>query len=144
MKTLVATTLLALAITACGAATTTTAPSTTAPTDAASMAPSGAPSTAPTTDAPVDGQVVIVRDFTLDPIDVTSGTAVSLAVTNEGPTLHNVAIRDEAGTELASTADLREGESETLTADLAPGTYTLFCSLPGHESLGIKGTLTVE
>ena len=76
--------------------------------------------------------------------DVTSGTAVSLAVSNAGPTPHNVAIRDESGTELATTADLREGESETLTVDLSVGDYILFCSLPGHESLGIKGTLSVQ
>jgi uncharacterized cupredoxin-like copper-binding protein len=138
MKTLFATALLALAVAACGGAGATTAPGTSAPTGAT------APTAAAPTDAPVDGQVVIVKDFTLDPIDVTSGTAVSLAVTNEGPTLHNVAIRDEAGTELATTTDLREGESETLAVELAAGTYTLFCSLPGHESLGIKGTLTVE
>ena len=68
---------------------------------------------------------------------------VSLDVTNTGPTVHNVAIRDDAGAALGTTADLREGESETLVVDLPAGSYILFCSLPGHESLGIKGTLTV-
>lgn len=120
--------LLALALGACGGSGTSASP---APVE--STAPSAAAATTP----------VIVKDFTLDPLDVVVAGSVSLAVTNAGPTIHNVAIRDEAGTALGTTADLREGEAETLTVDLAPGTYTLFCSLPGHESLGIKGTLTV-
>ena len=33
---------------------------------------------------------------------------------------------------------------ETPDYDMAvPGAYILFCSLPGHESLGIKGKLIV-
>ena len=42
-----------------------------------------------------------------------------------------------------TTRDLKRGETQTVSADIAPGTYTTFCSLPGHESLGVKGTLTV-
>ena len=86
-----------------------------------------------------------VRDFTLDPLAVSStGGSVSLAVTNDGPTIHNVTIRDASGTIIAATKDLQPGTSETLSTKLAPGSYILFCSLPGHESLGIKGTLTVS
>lgn len=85
-----------------------------------------------------------VLDFTLNPATITlTGTTLSLAVTNDGPTVHNVTIRDAAGTTLFGTADLRAGQSETLVHAIAPGTYVLFCSLAGHESLGVKGTLTV-
>lgn len=68
---------------------------------------------------------------------------VSFAVENQGPTPHNVAIRDAAGEVLVTTRDLRRMDSETIAVDLAPGDYVTFCSLPGHESLGTKGTLTV-
>ena len=85
-----------------------------------------------------------VLDFKLDPSTVNvTGTTLALAVTNAGPTVHNVTVRDAAGTVLFGSKDLREGESETVTHAIAPGTYVLFCSLAGHESLGIKGTLTV-
>lgn len=140
--------LLALALGACGGSGTSAAPTSgtsAAPTSGpASTTPdeSIAPSSAPS--AAVTGTPVIVKDFTLDPLDVVAAGPVSLAVTNAGPTLHNVAIRDDAGETLATTADLREGEAETLTVDLPAGSYILFCSLPGHESLGIKGTLTVS
>lgn len=91
------------------------------------------------------GVAIQVRDFALDPgsLSVSAGT-VTFAVTNDGPTLHNVKIRDGAGEVLFGTADLREGESESTTGDLEPGEYVMFCSLAGHESLGIKGILTVS
>lgn len=123
-------------------------PSTTSP-------PTGAPSTGvpATADNPVAtapaasgsaGTAIHVRDFALDPssLSIPAGT-VTLAVTNAGPTVHNVKIRDGAGEVLFGTADLREGEFESITGTLRPGEYVMFCSLAGHESLGITGPLTV-
>lgn len=152
MKTslLISSALLALALAACGGSGTTANPATSAQTDAPSTAPSAEASAAPSSEpsaaasATVDGQAVVVKDFTIEPLDLTSGTDVVLAVTNEGPTPHNLTIRDDAGEVLGATADLSEGGSETLTVQLEPGQYTTFCSLPGHESLGMRGTLTVE
>ncbi|HET7702746.1 MAG TPA: cupredoxin domain-containing protein [Candidatus Limnocylindrales bacterium] len=133
-----AATAIALVITlaACSGSAASSAPLPSAP--AAPSAPSASPSTA------TAGAAITVKDFTLDPTDVRVQGAVSLAVTNAGPTVHNVAIRDAAGAVVGTTKDLKTGESETITPALAAGTYTLFCSLAGHESLGIKGTLTVE
>ena len=85
-----------------------------------------------------------VLDFKLEPSTVSvTGSTLWLAVTNAGPTVHNVTVRDAAGSVLFGTADLREGESETIVRSIAPGEYIFFCSLAGHESLGIKGTLIV-
>ena len=86
-----------------------------------------------------------MKDFTLEPIALTvRRSRFALAVTNQGPTLHNITVRDSSGTEIVGTKDLRAGQSETISLNLAPGTYVTFCSLPGHESLGIKGTLVVS
>ncbi|HYH92015.1 MAG TPA: cupredoxin domain-containing protein [Candidatus Saccharimonadales bacterium] len=139
--------MLLLAVTACGGSGTSAGSASTAPASAGPAVTSSAAtvSAAPGSEAPTAGTTaVIVKDFTLDPTDVTVAGQVALAVTNEGPTVHNVAIRDDAGTVLGTTRDLREGESETLTTDLPAGAYILYCSLPGHESLGITGTLTVS
>ena len=107
---------------------------------AASPAPSAAASTAPS-----NATAVIVKDFKIEPADIKAqGKTVSLAVTNQGPTIHNVTIRDASGVVIVATRDLKPGESETISATLAPGSYFLFCSLPGHESLGTKGTLEVS
>ncbi len=100
----------------------------------------GTPAVSPDVSATVQ-----VLDFKLNPSTVTvTGTTLALAVMNAGPTVHNVTVRDAAGTVLFGSKDLREGESETVTHDITPGTYVLFCSLAGHESLGIKGTLIVS
>ena len=113
-----------------------------------SAAPAGSPAVSPAPSQSIDPGLetisMIVKDFTLDPIDLKVSGTFALAVTNEGPTLHNITIRAEDGTVLVGTKDLREGQSEVLTVDLQPGTYTTFCSLPGHESLGIVGSLTVN
>jgi uncharacterized cupredoxin-like copper-binding protein len=88
---------------------------------------------------------VTLADFTITPADlVASGTTLSFDVVNDGPTPHNFAIRDAAGDLLGTTRDLSTGETGTLTVTLpGPGDYITFCTLPGHESLGLKGTLTV-
>lgn len=111
---------------------------------ASAAASSDSASTAPASSASAEGTAVTVKDFKIDPVDIkASAGTVTLAVSNAGPTVHNVAIRDASGKVLATTKDLKAGESETITAELAAGSYTTFCSLPGHESLGTKGTLVV-
>jgi plastocyanin len=87
---------------------------------------------------------ISVADFMIEPDDMTAtGPTIVFEVTNDGPTPHNFTVRNQADEVVAATADLSAGESETLDAELEPGTYTIFCSLAGHESLGMSGTLTV-
>jgi plastocyanin len=158
MKTLLVSSILVLAVAACGGSTgasggpASVAPATPpasagvpspAPSTSGETAASPAPTESPAQGPAADATPVIVKDFTIDPIEVTLTGPVSLAVSNAGPTVHNLSIRDAADELLAKTEDLREGESETLEVDLADGDYVLFCSLPGHESLGMRGTLTV-
>ena len=104
----------------------------------------GQPTASLPSSSQAEGTPIRVLDFTLAPLTVSlTGPAITLSVANDGPTVHNVTIRDSSGTVLAGTADLRAGEAETITTQISPATYDLICTLPGHESLGIKGTLTV-
>lgn len=67
---------------------------------------------------------------------------VTIDFENPAPIEHNVVIEAD-GKELASFEPIVEGEEE-LTAELKPGTYTFFCSVPGHRQAGMEGTLTVK
>ncbi len=88
---------------------------------------------------------VHISDFKITPAAITrSGSSVTFAVHNDGPTVHNLTVRDSSGKVVASTRTLKPGASETTSVQLAPGNYTIFCSVPGHESLGMRGTLVVS
>ena len=153
IRTLAASALVMLAVAGCSASGSVT-PS---PTTAAASAPTASAPTAsaptasaPTASAPAasastatNATPITVRDFKFDTPDVAVTGEVALAVTNAGPTIHDLTIRDSSGKVLGETADLTAGASETLTVDIPAGRYVIFCALPGHESLGIKGTLTV-
>jgi plastocyanin len=82
-------------------------------------------------------------------IAFTSDTATSKAgkVTidfkNPQPLTHDVAIEDSSGETIAKT-DLIEEGSDSTTANLKPGTYTFYCTVPGHREAGMEGTLTVK
>jgi plastocyanin len=56
---------------------------------------------------------------------------------------HDVAIENSKGEVIAQTELIASG-SDSTTANLKPGTYTFFCSVPGHRDAGMEGTLTVE
>ncbi|MEO6295410.1 MAG: cupredoxin domain-containing protein, partial [Candidatus Limnocylindria bacterium] len=89
-------------------------------------------SVTPSSDAASDAISVSVADFMINSAELeTSGPTVSFEVTNDGPTPHNFSVRDAADEVLMATADLSAGDSETITGELAPGEYTIFCSLPG-------------
>lgn len=56
---------------------------------------------------------------------------------------HDVAIENSKGEVVAQT-ELIDSGSDSTTANLKPGTYTFFCTVPGHREAGMEGTLTVE
>jgi plastocyanin len=68
---------------------------------------------------------------------------VSIDFTNMSPLGHNVTIEGAGGKIIAATPTF-QGGSKTLTANLKPGTYKFFCSVPGHRMAGMEGTLTVK
>jgi plastocyanin len=63
--------------------------------------------------------------------------------TNESPVPHDVKIENENGEEVGGTEIVSEG-SESAEVELKPGTYTFYCSVPGHRQAGMEGTLTVK
>lgn len=62
---------------------------------------------------------------------------------NPSGTGHDVCVQDSSGKELGCS-DVIEQSNTSLSLDLKPGTYTYFCSVPGHQDAGMEGTLTVK
>jgi len=81
--------------------------------------------------------------FTPSTISAPSGKIVFWLV-NSGTTQHDLAIRDSSGTTLATSELVSAGDQKEFDAiNVAAGTYTFYCTQPGHEASGMKGTLTV-
>jgi len=80
--------------------------------------------------------------FTSDSATAKAGD-VTINFTNSSPVPHDVKIEDSSGEELGGTETVSEG-SESAEVTLKPGTYTFYCSVPGHRQAGMEGTLTVK
>jgi plastocyanin len=68
---------------------------------------------------------------------------VTIDFDNKQALQHDVKVEDSSGKELGGT-DLVSSGTATATVNLTAGTYTFFCSVPGHREAGMEGTLTVK
>jgi plastocyanin len=67
---------------------------------------------------------------------------VTIDFDNPSALEHDVAIEQD-GKQIAISETIAKGET-SVSADLAPGTYTFLCTVPGHAEAGMEGTLTVR
>ncbi|MBX5470029.1 MAG: c-type cytochrome [Thermoleophilaceae bacterium] len=67
---------------------------------------------------------------------------VTFVMPNKSPVSHDIAIK--GGGVSQKGAVVGQGGTSRFTARLKPGTYEFYCSVPGHEQGGMKGTLTVK
>jgi plastocyanin len=80
--------------------------------------------------------------FNQTTLTASAGT-VTIDFENQSSLPHNVTVADSTGKVLGSTPTF-SGGSKNLTLKLAKGTYTYYCSVPGHRAAGMQGTLTVS
>jgi plastocyanin len=86
-----------------------------------------------------------------DPTDIAFDTTslkskpgkVTIDFDNPAALEHNVAIEGEDGKEIVGSELIAESET-TVSTELAAGTYTFYCTVPGHREAGMEGTLTVK
>lgn len=92
------------------------------------------------------GTLQLAADPAAIAFDKTSLTSkpgqVTIDFDNPAPIEHDVAIEKD-GEEIAKSELVTEAET-SVTADLAPGTYTFLCTVPGHAEAGMEGTLVVK
>jgi plastocyanin len=67
---------------------------------------------------------------------------VTIEMTNMSPVEHDVAVAQ--GTAVVGQTPVFTGGSKAVTLTLKPGTYTFYCTVPGHRQAGMEGTLTVS
>lgn len=68
---------------------------------------------------------------------------VTIKSMNPQGTGHDISLKGNGVDEKGEVVE-SGGVSTIDIADLKPGTYTYYCSVPGHEAAGMKGTLTVS
>jgi len=106
---------------------TTTQPTTTTP----------ATTTAPQQSAPVEA---IETEFKIAlPTTQFKAGKVTFQAKNEGKIEHDLAVKGTGD----KTKLIPPGGSAELTVTLKPGTYELYCTVPGHEAAGMKFDITV-
>jgi plastocyanin len=82
-------------------------------------------------------------EYKFDPADVTVDAAgkVTFTVTNDGQETHALEVEGDDVEE--ETDSIAAGDSGTLTVDLEPGEYELYCPIDGHREQGMEGKLVV-
>jgi uncharacterized cupredoxin-like copper-binding protein len=117
-------------------AETTPAPSTTtATTSTQPGSPTAAPGAAATTVNVSETEFKIALGAT----SLKAGK-ITFDVKNDGKIPHDLAIKGMSD----ETNLIEAGGSATLAVTLKPGTYELYCSVPGHEAAGMKLSVTVS
>lgn len=101
------------------------------------------------TDTPAaDGAVTFTTDDTLEFAESSKAATLaedgSLEITIEctGSVEHNIVF--EGVNDDAIIAECAGGESNTGTVEVEAGTYTYYCSIPGHREAGMEGEISIS
>ena len=86
-----------------------------------------------------------MSEYEFTPRAATVKRGTELNVRNDGEIAHNLTIkRSGSAAKLIGTDSFLGGRSEKLRVDLPPGPYRMVCTVPGHEQLGMAGSLAVK
>lgn len=69
---------------------------------------------------------------------------ITIRLTNDSSVPHDVGVRNADDKVLGQSDEITKSETTLKLSRVKAGTYTFFCSVPGHEAAGMKGTLTVK
>lgn len=87
---------------------------------------------------------IVASDFAFEPatIDAKPGEKLYVKLINQGDAVHMWQIEDRMETHVHTNAG--ETSTKVVTAPSEPGVYQIICTTPGHEKLGMVGTLRVQ
>jgi uncharacterized cupredoxin-like copper-binding protein len=124
-------------------------------------------STAATRTAGAKALQITMDDYTFSPSDATAKAGrVTISAPNVGQVVHELVLAktdadpgdlpttadgevDEAkleaqGEDAGEIAEVEAQDTKKGTFKLTPGSYVMFCNIPGHYAQGMYGTLTVK
>lgn len=91
-----------------------------------------------------DTVTVVADQYYFDPDTiVTKRGPLEIDFKNSGNLIHNLVL-ERAGVRVGKAPSLEPGSQTVLKVDLAPGKYTLLCTVGDHEELGMKGEVVVD
>jgi plastocyanin len=92
---------------------------------------------------PAKGTVAVQAEASIK-FNATEFTAPAgiVQINYSGATGHTLAIQDPKFAGFLLTTDA--GGPKSGKVELTPGTYTIYCTVPGHEAQGMKATITVS
>ena len=146
---------LALGISACGGSggSSSSSSSAAAPPPATSSTATSSPATSSTSaassSATASSALSIAADptgalrFTKSTLTAKAGT-VTISFTNKSPLAHNLTVQQGTNGPVLGATPTFTGGTKPLKLTLKAGTYTYYCSVPGHRAAGMQGTLTVQ
>lgn len=98
------------------------------------------PAAAP--DVEADVAVVGTDALKFEPAELEAEAGeIAIGLTAGDTVEHNVVIEEAGDTMVVEAA---AGQTDVGTIELEAGTYTFYCSIPGHRTAGMVGTLTVD
>jgi uncharacterized cupredoxin-like copper-binding protein len=142
---------LTLGVSACGGSSKSSSTSSTAATGTASASATTSTSAASSGGASAGAGTTLTDSadpsgalkFTKSTLTAKAGT-VTIDFTNASPLAHNFTVQQGTSGPVLGATPTFMGGTKTLTLKLKAGTYTFYCSVPGHRAAGMQGTLTVQ
>jgi plastocyanin len=109
--------------------------------------PTSAAPASPSTSGSASGSVALMPKGDQLAFNANNETAkagkVTINFTNDSSLAHNVTLVNSANKILGQTPTF-QGGTKNFSATLKAGSYTYYCSVPGHRQAGMQGTLTVK
>ncbi|HEX7059561.1 MAG TPA: cupredoxin domain-containing protein [Solirubrobacterales bacterium] len=90
-------------------------------------------------EADPDGQLA----YTTDTLNANAGN-VTIDFSNPAAITHDVAVDDSGGNNLGKSDLIAQSSTTLVLKNLKAGSYTFYCTVPGHKEAGMEGTLTVK
>lgn len=84
-------------------------------------------------------------EYSISPATLTTKAGTyTITVENAGQFPHDLHIANADGSEVGASTVVQANKTTTFTVSLQPGTYTLWCAVDAHRSLGMQAQMTVQ